>query len=105
MNNIEILSELKGLLENAFPGSIHGVILFGSQAAGWAREGSDFDILVIINGNADWKTKQRISDIAYEMDLKYGILTDVTVMSQKEMKTIKGRQPFIQEALEYGIAA
>jgi hypothetical protein len=60
---------------------------------------------VIVRGDTDWKMQSSIADIAYELDLKYGILTDVTILSENEMKTIKGRQPFIVEALYNGIRA
>jgi predicted nucleotidyltransferase len=105
MDNRSILSEFKELLEKEFPGSISKVILYGSQVTGGAREGSDYDFLVIVNGDMDWRTRRRINDIAYEIDLKHNILIDVTVMTEAEMKTVKGRQPFIQEAVEHGVAA
>ncbi len=103
MNNLELITEIKQALQQEFPDIIDKVILFGSQAKGNATENSDHDILVVVNTDYDWKLKNRILEILYDFDLKYDILTDVKVISQDELKTIKGKQPFILEAFEYGL--
>ncbi|MBU4344389.1 MAG: hypothetical protein L6247_09055 [Desulfobacteraceae bacterium] len=36
---------------------------------------------------------------------KYNILTDVKVISELELKSLKGKQPFVQHALQEGAAA
>ncbi len=87
-----------------FSGRVHKVILFGSQARGDARDYSDYDILVIMETDYDWKLQDEILGACYEIDLKYDILTDVKLISKKEMNTIKGKQPFILDALAQGIA-
>ncbi len=104
MNNLELLTEIKQKLQQEFPGIIDKVILFGSQVKGKATEDSDHDILIVINTDYDWKLKNQIIDFLYDFDLKYDILTDVKVISEEELKTIKGKQPFILEAFEYGLA-
>lgn len=63
------------------------------------------DVLVIINAPDDWRLKRRIMDSFYDFDLRHEVLTDVTVLTEDEMGTLKGRQPFVQEALEKGLAA
>lgn len=85
-----------------FSGEIHKVILFGSQAAGDTRDYSDYDILVIMEKKFDWKLKDAILAACYEIDLKYDILTDVKLISKSDLKTIKGKQPFILNALAHG---
>jgi len=103
MNNLELLNEIKEKLRSEFPGIIEKVILFGSQVKGKATEDSDHDILVIVKNNYDWKFKNKILDLIYDFDLKYDILTDIKIISSKELNTIKGKQPFILEAFQYGI--
>jgi hypothetical protein len=44
-----------------------------------------------------------ILSLCYEIDLKYDILTDVKLISRNELSTIKGKQPFILNALEHGL--
>lgn len=100
----KILKELKALLIAQFSGEIHKVILFGSQAGDDAGEYSDYDILVIMENEYDWKLKDAILATCYEMDLKYDILTDVKLISRSDLNSIKGKQPFILNALAHGIA-
>jgi predicted nucleotidyltransferase len=99
----KILRELKALLMTQFSGQIYKVILFGSQAADDAGDYSDYDILVIMEKRYDWKLKDAILATCYEIDLKYDILTDVKLISKSDLQTIKGKQPFILNALAHGI--
>jgi predicted nucleotidyltransferase len=105
MNIESMLLDLTALLNKAFPGIIAKVIIFGSRVTGGAREDSDLDVLVIIAAADDWRLKRAIIDAFYDFDQKHSVLTDVTVLTEDEMRTIKGRQPYIQEALETGLAA
>lgn len=89
---------------NQFSGQIHKVILFGSQAVDDAEDYSDYDILVIMEKSYNWKLKDAILVACYEIDLKYDILTDVKLISRSDLQTIKGKQPFILDALAQGIA-
>ena len=44
-----------------------------------------------LKNNYDWKTKHKIRSLCYEIDLKYNILTDIKIISQRELKTVKGQ--------------
>ncbi|MBW8048759.1 MAG: nucleotidyltransferase domain-containing protein [Cytophagales bacterium] len=103
MDKIEIIKELKELLIKYFPGEIAQVILFGSQVNGDAREYSDYDVLIVVNRNYDWRYERKILRVVYKNDLKYHILTDFTLISNKELNTLKGKQPVVLEAFENGI--
>ena len=102
--NHTIMKELKKGLKNKFDFVLE-VILFGSQATGKAIDFSDYDILVIASHPISWQERRKISDEIYSIDLKYNILTDVKIISEPELKTLRGKQPFIQRALQEGIAA
>ena len=103
MDKKKILKELKALLIENFSDCIDKVILFGSQALNTAKEYSDYDILVILKKDYDWQLEDSILSLCYEIDLKYDILTDVKLISRNELSTIKGKQPFILNALERGL--
>lgn len=99
----QAMQAFKHVLETRFPDEIEKVIVFGSRVNGTAREFSDYDLLVIVNHGYDWQFKDRLNDATYDIDLAYDIMTDVSVISTSELKTIKGKLPFIQEALEHGV--
>ena len=96
------LQELKTLLINKFPGIIDKVILFGSQIKG--KTDSDYDILVVLKTNYDWKLENKIIDACFNIDLKYDILTDIKVVSNNELNLPSIQEPFIEQAIKYGIA-
>jgi uncharacterized protein len=52
--------------ENALPGKVEGVVLFGSRARGDARRESDYDVAVFVKGMVDRRTTDHtLSDAAY----------------------------------------
>lgn len=99
----EAMQEFKNLLATSFPGEIERVVLYGSQVKGNAGEFSDYDVLVVVKHKYDWRFKHKIYDTAWEIDFKHDILTDVKVISTNELQMIRGKQPFIQEALDTGV--
>ena len=104
MDDKTILKELHNLLTEKFPGQIEKIILFGSRAYGNAYIYSDYDVLILLKSYYDWRLKQSIQETCWEIDYKYDILTDVKVISLAELQTIRGKQPYITNALQYGIA-
>jgi predicted nucleotidyltransferase len=104
VDTLMLLKELKQRLVQRFGDEIKYVILFGSQAKGMAQDDSDYDILVVLEHAYDWRMRRQISHACYDIDLKYDILTDVTVISLKELQSQRGYQPFIINAMNEGIA-
>lgn len=103
MEKQQILSELKDLLLSNYGEYIDSIILYGSQSRGTAKEDSDYDILIILKEDYDWKFRSELLALTNNIDLKYDVMTDVRMISLPEMKTIKGKQPFILNVLEEGI--
>jgi predicted nucleotidyltransferase len=104
-DNIQILSDLKNHLITNYSKSIKDVILFGSQVRGDSNEYSDYDVLIILVDEYTGKDENQILDLCYDIDLKYNILIDVHVISQKELKSYRGKQPVFVNALKSGIRA
>ena len=100
-----VLNDLSNLLRNRFADNLKDVVLFGSQANGTAHKDSDYDFLIILKEKADWKIEREISDLCFEIDLKYDILTDIHILSEGELSTIRGRQPIFVNALANGLHA
>lgn len=104
MDNLIILNEIQSLLSFHFGDVIEKVILFGSRCKGTASDDSDYDILVIVKNDYDWKYCNKIINACYDIDLKYDILTDIKIISHKELNSYRGRQPYIVDAINNGIS-
>lgn len=103
-NTMYILRELKHMLKDQFHDDIHDLILFGSRATGRAREDSDYDVLIVLNGAYDWRYKRQIQYACYDIDLKYGIFTDTHIISMDEIQhSLKGQEPLYTNALQKGV--
>jgi len=96
------MTNLKQSLFAKVSDKLKDVILFGSQLHEDEKQTSDFDILVIVKGISNWRLERDISDICYDIDLKYDILTDVHVLGKDELDTPVGRQPVFIDAFNHG---
>jgi predicted nucleotidyltransferase len=100
------LKELKTLLVANFGEDIDDVILFGSQATGDAHKHSDYDVLIILNTDYDWKYRSNITSVVYDMELEHDIFIDTKIISVDELhNTVKGKHPLYTDAIQEGIHA
>lgn len=103
-NKLSLLVELKVILTHKFAGNISEVRLFGSRAYGKANKDSDYDILIILKNDYDWKYKNQILYTCFDFESKYDIFLDVKIISVNELqKTIRGLNPIYEEAINNGI--
>lgn len=102
-DNHFLLKELNHLLKARFSDDLVDVVLFGSQVSEHAQKDSDYDILIILKHKADWKTEREISDLCYEIELKFDIITDVQIISEAELPTLRGKQPLFVNAIATGL--
>lgn len=105
MNNKQILNDLNRLLKSRFKADIKNIILFGSQLTGDVKSDSDYDILIVLKKKPDWKMEREISDLCFEIDLKYGIITDTHILAEEEINSLRGKQPIFINALSNGLYA
>lgn len=101
-DKIRILKDLKRSLSLTLEDNLKEVVLFGSQLSDINHPYSDFDILIVLKNKSDWKTERKISDLCYDIDLKYNIVTDTHILSEEELDTPRGRQPIFINALNNG---
>ena len=52
--------------------NIDRILLFGSVVRGTAAEGSDEDLLIVLNAPADHRIRDRISSMILDLNLAYG---------------------------------
>jgi len=106
MDNKLIIKELKDLLIRNLGDNVSDIILFGSQLKGTASDNSDFDVLIVLKNDYNWKLKRKINDLCYDIDLKYNIFLDTQIISQHELKnSIRGKHPIFSNALKEGYHA
>lgn len=98
-----ILTDLYQVLKTNLGDLIKDVILFGSRAKGTAQPDSDYDILLILTRLVDWRKQRDISYLCYDIGLKYDIFTDVHMLSEPELGTLRAKQPIFTEAIAKGI--
>jgi len=84
INNL--IDELNKELKSKYP-DYKGIYLHGSRLNGTANEDSDYDMVFVFDRDVDWKFKKEISDILYEIELKYEILIDARIYSYNEVET------------------
>ena len=103
MNHNSILKELKIHLMKNYSSVVKDVILFGSHAKGTASSDSDYDVLIVLDNEYDWRDENKILDLCYDIDLKYNILIDAHIISNQELKSARGRQPIFVNAIKTGL--
>jgi len=104
-DKVKIIKDLKNRLSNQLGDNLKDLVLFGSQLTGKSSKDSDFDILIVVKNRSDWKLERKISDVCYETELQFGILTDTHILSEDELNLPRGKQPIFDNAINMGYHA
>jgi uncharacterized protein len=83
-----ILVTFKKRIEEQFPGEIKKILIYGSKARGEARYDSDIDVLVITKGD-DWRMRDMIRSVAYDLDAEIGYALSVQVLSMDRIRFLR----------------
>jgi len=85
----KILKEFRKEIEKLYGKRLKDAILYGSWARGEATEGSDIDVLIVLEGKVTpGKEIDRIIDVITEINLKYGVLISVYPVSEEDFPTV-----------------
>lgn len=84
--------------------AIDALYLFGSVARANAMADSDVDVLAVVSDDADYATvDDQLLDIAYDVQLEYGVRVEVHSIRASEFAARKERgDPFIRTVLQEG---
>ena len=81
------VSKLKFELLNSFPGA--ELVLFGSRARGDFVDFSDIDILILVDKEVDHELKDKIIEIAYDIELEFNIVFGLVIENKKSWRSSK----------------
>lgn len=104
-DKLTILRDLKDYLQKGYSDSVKNIILFGSQVYDNSTANSDYDIVIVLDKDYNARDENLIYDLCYDIDLKYNIIIDAHLISQRELNTIKGKQPIFTNAIKTGLYA
>lgn len=98
----EILKRAKTILQNIYGRRLQGVVLHGSYARGEADEGSDIDLIVLLEDMQDPLTElERCSPEIHQLDFLYDTVISVIPMDVEQYKNRK--LPLILQAKKEGV--
>ena len=65
--------------------NVHGLYLFGSRTKNSFREDSDYDVAIILNQNIDWRLKDKVREVIYDIMLERDIVIDSHIYSKEDI--------------------
>ena len=92
-----MLGRFKELLTARVP--VHRVVLFGSGARGEFGPGSDVDVVVIQEGEVDDRTRDAVSDCAWEAGFDLGLVIVPIAFSREEWECGPERHSLLARAV------
>lgn len=103
---LEIIEELRSLLWERYGPRFRGIILYGSCARGEHGEGSDIDLLLLMDDDVDIRHEQKaISQLSHKLNDKYyqrGVLLAPLLLQEGDYQS--GKSPFFLNVKREGIS-
>jgi uncharacterized protein len=100
--DLALVREFKRRAEQALPGRIVRVMLYGSRARGDARPDSDWDVAVFLKGAPSSQDRDILSDIGFDLMLEHG--QHVQTVAIDAAQAVE-QSSFLKNVHEDGIAA
>ncbi|MDA0266883.1 MAG: nucleotidyltransferase domain-containing protein [Cyanobacteria bacterium] len=98
-----ILKRVKQDLTELYPKNLESIVLYGSQARQDSHEGSDIDILVVLNAAVNpYKEIDKTSQIISKICLDYDVLISRHFISSDKFGS--GQTPFLKNIRDEGVA-
>ncbi|MGC8781221.1 MAG: nucleotidyltransferase domain-containing protein [Anaerolineae bacterium] len=97
-----ILRSLRGELARVLGDQLQAVILYGSQARGQPRAGSDIDVLVVVRDDSDYGDLiRRTSAIVSSLSLQHDVVISRAFVSRERFE--REQTPFLLNVRREGV--
>ena len=100
--DLSLVREFKRRAEQALPGRIVRVMLYGSRARGDARPDSDWDVAIIMNGVPTDEDRDVLADIAFDLMMQHGPHIQTVAIDASRSPE---HSSFLRNVYEDGLAA
>ncbi len=99
----ELLEELDRGLADLYEERYRGLVLFGSYARGEADEGSDVDLLLLLDGEVNgWQEFLKTEPLSWPLSLESGYV--LSIFPVKFEAYLEPRKPFLINARKEGVS-
>jgi len=102
MNKTEMNELVNGILKVMEPLLVR-IVLYGSVARGTNTEESDVDIALLMNGELDKNTEDKLSEFIVDMNLKYDKVFSVIDIDYEKFCKWESVTPFYSNVSKEGI--
>ena len=103
MQNNELLEKVKKQIKQIYPNA--NILLYGSRARGEANKDSDWDFLIVIDGDLSEREKLEMRYKLFEIEWEMEEIISSIIHTQKEWnQPIMQITPFYQNVIREGIS-
>ena len=101
----ELLVKFTVEMKRIFEDKLVQVILYGSYATGNQEDGSDIDVMVLVEVDkiSIKEYREEFADILFKLDFEYDVLLSPIIQNYEEFKKYKNASGFFKNVVKQGV--